>query len=267
MSDYKFSAASRAAGKVLAIVGALVVAALLVIGFAGTAKAAGIDRLNAGSDTDYCSVAAEMFGSGYGAQRAGFARKIGPLTPADIEKLEHKFPLDKREGMKFYNWEQTDPLDQEFVALNVFEGYDFAAANPDDGSSEGADLAKQGKFQQCMQFRTAKKSAETEQQRELRKQSATDVHPGLMKIASSQALYDPRITDAQFCGRMIEVIESVLVLKTQGLSEQEVYDNYPLPENWSSDFQAYVKGEVSKIYASDLDPSAYLEQFAAECRI
>ena len=260
--DYEYSPEARKAGVVLALWLAVLTLLLLGLAFYGTRAEAAQDRvdiLKTRPIQEQCEVRGRLYYEGLLAKSSGFPRAIRALTPEDIEWLEHKGTLPNKDSMVMPEYDDLNDNERRFVNMLLYGGWDAGyVGEPDDSVNSKA----QTYFEQCLQDLAARK--------EVRRDKGTGTAglgaAKLMPVASSQALYDPRITDAYFCDKMVEVVESVAVLRIQGLSEEDVYAQYPLPQHWSPEFQTYVRGVVSELYAAS-DPAAYLEAFIASCRV
>ena len=253
--EYEYSAEARKTGTVVAIWAAVLAVFLLALAFCGQPAHAAQDRvdiLKTRPIQEQCEVRGRLYYEGLLAKSSGFPRAIRALSPADIESLEHKGTLPNKDSMVMPEYDKLNANERGFVNMLLYGGWDAGYVDePDDSVNSKA----QTYFEQCLQDLAARKEVK----------SGVGAAK-LMPVASSQALYDPRITDAYFCDKMAEVVESVAVLRIQGLSEADVYAQYPLPQHWSPEFQTYVRGVVSELYAAS-DPAAYLEAFIASCRV
>lgn len=254
-NDYEYSPEARKAGIVVAVWAAVLAVLLLGLAFwGGNANAADQDRVNILKTRpiqEQCEVRGRLYYEGLLAKSSGFPRAVRELSPADIESLEHSGALPDKSSMVMPGYNSMNENEKRFVDMLLFGGWDAGVRGESD---ESVNAKAQSYFEQCLQDLAARK--------EVKGVGSSS----LVKVASSQALYDPRLTETHFCDKMAEVVEGVAVLKLQGVTMEKLYADYPLPGHWSPEFQDYVRVVVNEIYAAS-DVSAYLEAFVAACRV
>lgn len=92
--------------------------------FSSTAFADRVDTVESWSDLDYCDVRVEQFVRGADARNGGHARELKRATDEIVELAKHN--MVPKDGMYVLFWDQLSPREKEWMASNVFDGWDFA---------------------------------------------------------------------------------------------------------------------------------------------